>query len=114
MRDEERRMTKERESISVGPEEQSSRFPRRLVVFASFLVVVMGVIVAWQGWFGFAGKTVWNYLDVFLVPAAVAVATFWLTWEQNERQSRDEAAQEKRARCREPASARPGAGSISR
>jgi uncharacterized protein YjbI with pentapeptide repeats len=97
MRDEERRMTNERESTSVGPGERSSRFPRRLVVLASFLVALMGVIVAWQGWFGFAEKTVWNYLDVFLVPAAVAVASVWLTWEQNERQSKDEAAQDIRA-----------------
>jgi hypothetical protein len=67
-----------------------SRVPRWLVVTAAFLLAVGGVIVARFVSYGFAGKTVWDYLDVFLVPVAVAAATFWLTSQQNRRQRKDE------------------------
>jgi membrane protein DedA with SNARE-associated domain len=93
-------------SSSAGPEERSSRVPSWLVVLAAFLGAVVGVIAARLGSFGFAEKTVWNYLDVFLVPVAVAAATAWLTWAQNKRQRKDEDAQEKRASSREPACSR--------
>jgi uncharacterized protein YjbI with pentapeptide repeats len=43
-----------------------------------------------------AYKTVWDYLDVFLVPVAVGVATAWLTWEQNRRQQEADKAQRER------------------
>jgi hypothetical protein len=114
MSDEERRMAAESGSPpAAASEEQSRKVPSWLAVFASFLGAVAGVIVArlvlvgFAGMFDFAGKTVWdyrfagktvwNYLDVFLVPVAVAGATVWLTWEQNRRQRRDEAAQEQHA-----------------
>jgi uncharacterized protein YjbI with pentapeptide repeats len=98
-------------------EERSRRVPSWLLVFAAFLGSVVGVIVArlvlvgfagefdyarktvWD--YSFAGKTVWMYLDVFLVPAAVAVATFWFTSQQNRRQREAEDAQEQIAMAAE-------------
>jgi hypothetical protein len=114
MSDEERRMAAESGSPpAADSEERSHKVPSWLAVFAAFLGAVVGVIVArlvlvgFAGMFDFAGKTVWdyrfagktvwNYLDVFLVPVAVAGATAWLTWKQNRRQRRDEAAQERHA-----------------
>lgn len=88
-----------------GPEKQTRRVPSWLVVFAAFLAAVVGVIVARLVLFGFAGntvwdyrfagKTVWNYLDVFLVPVAVALVTVWLTLWENRRQRKYEALQQR-------------------
>jgi len=108
----ERRMVAESGSPpAADSEEGSRRVSSWLVVFAAFLGSVVGVIVArlvlvgfagefdfagktiWD--YSFAGKTVWNYLDVFLVPVAVAVATFWFTSQQDRRQREAEDAQQK-------------------
>jgi hypothetical protein len=75
-------MTAETGSSSRGPEKQSSKGHSWLVVFAAFLGAVVGVVAAKMVLLGFAGKTVWDYLDVFLVPVAVAAATALLTWDQ--------------------------------
>jgi uncharacterized protein YjbI with pentapeptide repeats len=81
-------------------EERSNRFPRWLVVLAAFLevLVVVGAIIAWPKWFGFAERKPWNYLDVFLVPVAVAGATVWLTLAQDKRQHEAEEEQDRRRR----------------
>ena len=93
-------MTAERGSSSAGSEERSNRFPRWLVVLAVLLVVlvVVGAIIAWPKWFGFAERKPWNYLDVFLVPVAVAGATVWLTLAQDKRQHEAEEEQDRRHR----------------
>src|SRR5215208_1365865 len=93
-------MTAEMGSSSAGSEERSNRFPRWLVVLAAFLVVlvVVGAIIAWPKWFGFAERKPWNYLDVFLVPVAVAGATVWLTLAQEKRQHEAEEEQDRRRR----------------
>jgi uncharacterized protein YjbI with pentapeptide repeats len=84
-------------------EKRSSSIPLGFVVFAA--IALGGVVevfiygyLARPGWVGVIGKTIWDYLDVFLVPVAVGVATAWLTWEQNRRQRKDEAAQQERQR----------------
>jgi hypothetical protein len=83
-------------SPTPAPEEQSRRVPSWLVVFGAFLGAVVGVIVVRLVLFGFAGKygfderTLWNYLDVFLVPVVVAAATIWLTVWENRRQLKDQ------------------------
>jgi uncharacterized protein YjbI with pentapeptide repeats len=93
-------MTAEMGSSSAGSEERSNRFPRWLVVLAAFLevLVVVGAIIAWPKWFGFAERKPWNYLDVFLVPVAVAGATVWLTLAQDKRQHEAEEEQDRRRR----------------
>jgi uncharacterized protein YjbI with pentapeptide repeats len=83
------------------PDEQSSRGVIWLQVFAAFLGAVVGVIVVrlvlfgFSGKSGFAEKTLWDYLDVFLVPVVVAVATFWLTVWESRRQRKDQENQQK-------------------
>jgi uncharacterized protein YjbI with pentapeptide repeats len=93
-------LTAEMGSSSAGSEERSNRFPRWLVVLAAFLevLVVVGAIIAWPKWFGFAERKPWNYLDVFLVPVAVAGATVWLTLAQDKRQHEAEEEQDRRRR----------------
>jgi uncharacterized protein YjbI with pentapeptide repeats len=102
-------MTSEIESSLAAEPEESSKLRKASVWIAgiatlALLVGVVGVViycsVARPVWSGFARKTLWAYLDVFLVPVIVAVATGWLTWEQHRRQRKDEAerhAQEARA-----------------
>jgi uncharacterized protein YjbI with pentapeptide repeats len=102
-REEEQHMRTETGPSPARPEELSRRVPSWLVVFAAFLGAVVGVIVVrlvlvgFVGKFGFAGKTLWNYLDVFLVPVFVAAATIWLTVWESRRQRKDLEAQEGRA-----------------
>ena len=55
------------------------------------LVVVAGVIVYGHvaepaGWVGFANKTVWDYLELLIVPVALAIGGYWLNRAQRERE----------------------------
>jgi uncharacterized protein YjbI with pentapeptide repeats len=98
-------MEAETGSSPAESEQRSRRLPSWLVVFAAFLAAVVGVIVVRLILFGFAGntiwdyrfagKTVWKYLDVFLVPVAVALVTVWLTLWENRRQRKYETVQER-------------------
>ena len=90
-------MAAEMGSSSAGSKERSNRFVWWFSVLATFLVVMVGAIVAWPERFGFYRKQLWDYLDVFLVPAAVAGAAAWLAWELHKRQRKDEKAQEETA-----------------
>jgi uncharacterized membrane protein YbhN (UPF0104 family) len=67
----------------------------------ALLAGVVGVVIYGLAFepasFGFDRKKPWNYLDVFLVPVVVTVATGWLTWAQHRRQRKDEDAREKSA-----------------
>jgi uncharacterized protein YjbI with pentapeptide repeats len=82
-------------------DEQSSKGVIWRQVLAAFLGAVVGVIAVrlmlfgFTGKSGFAEKTLWDYLDVFLVPVVVAVATFWLTVWENRRQRKDQENQQK-------------------
>jgi hypothetical protein len=74
----------ERLSPATDPEEQSSRVPKWLVVPAALVLagVAVGVIVygylARPGWVGVAGKKFWDYLELLIVPAALAIGVYWL------------------------------------
>jgi uncharacterized protein YjbI with pentapeptide repeats len=46
------------------------------------------------GWTGFGDKTVWDWLQLLIVPIVVAVASFWFTQQQDARQ---QAIEEQRA-----------------
>jgi hypothetical protein len=47
--------------------------------------------LAWPGWTGFRGKTVWDWLQLLIVPLALAVVGLWFTDQQNARQEEIEA-----------------------
>jgi uncharacterized protein YjbI with pentapeptide repeats len=83
-------------------EEQSSRVQLWLIVLA--VLVLGGVVeviiygyVERPGWIGSSGKQFWDYLDLLIVPAALALGVYWLNRRQTERDQRAEDAQQERA-----------------
>lgn len=42
--------------------------------------------IAWPGWTGFRGKTIWDWLQLFIVPLALVVVSFLFAMQQDERQ----------------------------
>ncbi len=82
-------------------EERSSSVPLWLVVGA---VLALGGVVAViiygylerPGWIGVSGKKFWDYLDLLVVPAALALGVYWLNRRQNERDRAAEDAQQRR------------------
>jgi uncharacterized protein YjbI with pentapeptide repeats len=63
---------------------------------------VVGVILygyqAKPGWIGVSGKKFWDYLELLIVPAALALGVYWLNRTQGERERKAQEAQEKRER----------------
>jgi len=61
---------------------------------------VVGVIVygylATPGWIGVSGKKFWDYLELLIVPAALALGVYLLNRAQQERERKAEAAQQER------------------
>jgi small-conductance mechanosensitive channel len=47
-------------------------------------VIVYGY-AAKPGWVGVSNKTVWDYLELLIVPAALAIGVAWLNWMQSKR-----------------------------
>lgn len=74
----------------------------RSVVFiaALALVGVVGVVIygyaARPGWIGVADKKFWDYLELLIVPAALAIGVAWINWMQNNRARNAEEAQRER------------------
>jgi hypothetical protein len=85
-----------------GPEERASRVPRLLAVLAvlSLAGVVVGVIVygylAKPGWIGVADKKFWDYLELLIVPAVIAIGVFLLDRSQRRREQASDRAQRER------------------
>ena len=88
-----------------APEERARRVPRWLVILAVLALagVVVGVIVygylVQPGWVGVSGKKFWDYLELLIVPVALAIGVYWLNQRQNERDQQAEVAQQERARA---------------
>jgi hypothetical protein len=84
-------------------EEQARRVPRWLVVLAVLALagVVVGAIIYGYlerpGWIGVADKRFWEYLDLLIVPAALALGVYWLNRVQSERDLKAEQAQQESA-----------------
>src|ERR687893_882484 len=47
--------------------------------------------IRWPRWTGFRGKTFWDWLQLFVVPLALAVIGFWFAQQQEQRQQDVEA-----------------------
>ena len=65
----------------------------------TLLALVGGLIIYsyadWPGarYFGIADKKFWDYLELLIVPAALAIGAAWLNWAQNERELKTQEAQ---------------------
>jgi uncharacterized protein YjbI with pentapeptide repeats len=87
-----------------APEDRASRVPRWLVVVLAVLALVgvVGVIVygylARPGWIGVSGKEFWEYLELLIVPAALAIGVYYLNRAQSEREREAEEIQQQRER----------------
>lgn len=62
-----------------------------MIVFAALAPAgVVGVIVygyvTKPGWVGVAGKTFWDFLELLIVPAALAIGVYWLNRAQRKRE----------------------------
>jgi uncharacterized protein YjbI with pentapeptide repeats len=56
----------------------------RTVLWIATILILLLIGARSARWTGFSGRTPWEYLDVFLVPVAVGVATLWFTATQDE------------------------------
>jgi hypothetical protein len=104
-RDEEQHVTAEPSPPSAPKfedksDEQSSSLPLWLIVLA---VLILGGTVALiiygyvekPGWIGSSGKQFWDYLDLLIVPAALALGVYWLNRRETERQDQAQAERER-------------------
>lgn len=94
-------MTEGLESPRTDPKKRSSRLSRWVAIFAAALgaaAVIVIVYAYWTrpGWAGVADKTFWDYLELLIVPAALAIGVWWLTREQSKRDREAEDAQQRR------------------
>jgi hypothetical protein len=65
-----------------------------LVIFACVVIVIIYGYLARPGWVGVSGKKFWAYLDLLIVPTALAIGVYLLNWAQSARQANAEAAQQ--------------------
>ena len=89
---------------------RSSRIIRWILVSGALVLVVevVGAILYYgyttkPGWVGVSGKKFWDYLDLLIVPAALALGVTWLNWEQSRREREAENAQKEREEVAEEA-----------
>jgi len=87
----------EPENKVASSEEQASGVPRWLVVTAALALAVVAIVIVYgylarpkPEWVGVANKNFWNWLDLLVVPAALAIGVYWLNTRQAARQQREE------------------------
>jgi membrane protein implicated in regulation of membrane protease activity len=112
-REEERRVKAETESSSApSPEEppKTSWISQWVGAIAAVALIVgiIGVILfygylARPGWVGVADKKFWDYLELLIVPAALAIGVYLLNRAQSEREREAEEAQQERERVADEA-----------
>jgi hypothetical protein len=84
--------------------------PMRILTLAASLTAVAltaGILYygykAKPGWMGVANKELWDYLDLLIVPVALAIGVAWLNGAQRKRERAAEEEQQKRERDAEEA-----------
>src|SRR5215204_4999740 len=61
-----------------------------IAVAATTLIVLLAIGGASLGWTGFRGKTVWDFLQLLIVPLMLVAIGFWFTAQQDARQQKIE------------------------
>ena len=54
-----------------------------VVIVLALVVLVIGSYVFKWTWTGFRGNTLWNWLELLVLPVALAVAPMWVTAQEN-------------------------------
>jgi uncharacterized protein YjbI with pentapeptide repeats len=104
LKDEEQHMTPETEPSPAVTVERSTKIRRWTVALAAVVMTgsVLGVVIYghWtkSRWIGVADKTFWDYLQLLIVPAALALGVAWLSGEQKRREQAGAAVQRQRDR----------------
>jgi len=101
VRDEERHMTAGPDSSPTPPKERAKKNDKGqgwvVAIIALSVAVVIAVILYYghatrPGWVGVSGKKFWDYLELLIVPVALAIGGYWLNRIQ-EREREAEAEQ---------------------
>jgi hypothetical protein len=69
-----------------------------LAIFASVVIVIIYGYLARPGWIGVSDKTFWDYLELLIVPAALAIGVYWLNRAQSARERAADEARDRRER----------------
>jgi hypothetical protein len=90
------------------PRKEMKLLPWVLVVIAALaLELIVGILIhgyrAKPGWVGVSDKKFWDYLELLIVPAALAIGVAWLNWAQRRREREAEDTQQERERKAEAA-----------
>ena len=87
----------EQANKEASSEEQAGGVPRWIVVTAALILMVVAIVIVYgylarpkPEWVGVANKNVWDWLDLLVVPAALAIGVYWLNTRQAARQKREE------------------------
>jgi uncharacterized protein YjbI with pentapeptide repeats len=108
VRDEERHVAAEAGPPPAGRGEQARKVPRGLVVIAALAIAGVVVVIVYgylarPGWIGVSSKKFWDFLELLIVPAALALGVYWLNRRQDERNRESDAAREREREAAEEA-----------
>src|SRR5215208_1949489 len=79
--------------VDLRPEIWKDLLERRVLMLVALgfsmtaIVIMLAIAGAERGWTGFQGKTVWDWLQLLIVPIVLSLITLAFTWQQNVRQN---------------------------
>src|SRR5215208_336721 len=83
----------EQEASSERPPWRGTALIAALTLVGIVVVILYGYL-AKPGWVGVSGKKFWDYLELLIVPAALAIGVALLNWAQRQRERQAEDAQQ--------------------
>jgi uncharacterized protein YjbI with pentapeptide repeats len=103
-------MAQRKDTNPAEPEASSKRPPWWGVAFAGLALVGMGAVIVYgyldmpgSGLIGVANKRFWDYLELLIVPAALAIGVYWLNRRQTDREHKAAAEREREREAAEEA-----------
>jgi hypothetical protein len=86
--------------------QRANKVSRWLLVFAALAIAGVVVVIVYgylarPGWIGVSSKKFWDFLELLIVPAALALGVYWLNRRQDERNRESDAARERERQAQE-------------